>query len=326
MLLVMIAGTGFGSRPALAQEPCLTAPNAPASAGSHWYYHTDPSTQRRCWYMRPRDQATEPAPRQSAAGPAPIAKPVARTAPALAVPDPAAWANPADQPDAANVAWPAPPPPPPPPQPPSADDAPTSDAGDGANVAPPAPPPPPPAPADVAPANSENASSADSPPPPAAASAPAVANPQSAESTALSPAAAAASGQGEQHVTAASEKDKPAAPPSKVAIVFLLAGLMGLLLAGLVLRAMVAMTLRALMGRREIKVARQEPRLIENASGKRSTPARIQLSPSLVPGQSETNVRITEVEEALRQFAHRLQQRRSRQRNVFARVGAWVRS
>jgi hypothetical protein len=297
ILLVIVTGTGLGTEFALAQEPCLSAPNAPAAAGSHWYYHTDPSTQQKCWYMRPRDQAAQTAPGQSAAPALPIARPVAGTAPALAAPAASAWTDPGEQPDAANVAWPAPPS-----APPSADNAAGNEAG---------------------------ASSADSnPPSPAAPSAPAAsnaANAANAEPTGALPAAATPE-QNEPVVKTLSDKDRPAQPQGKSAILFLLAGLVGLVLAGLVLRRMVTMTVKALAGQHVPKVARQEPRLIERVATKQSMPTRIRQSPSLVPGQPETNIRISELEETLREFARRQQQRRPRPRNVFARVGAWVRS
>jgi chitosanase len=40
-------------------DDCLTAPNSPAPAGSHWYYRTDRATQRQCWYVRATDQPAE---------------------------------------------------------------------------------------------------------------------------------------------------------------------------------------------------------------------------------------------------------------------------
>lgn len=38
-----------------ASEKCLTAPNAPAPRDEHWYYRTDRTTNRQCWYLGPRD-------------------------------------------------------------------------------------------------------------------------------------------------------------------------------------------------------------------------------------------------------------------------------
>jgi len=82
----------------------------------------------------------------------------------------------------------------------------------------------------------------------------------------------------------------------------------------------------ALGRNRQIVVARQEPRLIEAVAARRSMATPMHQSPSLVPGPSESNVQVIEIEETLRKFAQRLQQRRSRPRSVFIRVGGWVRS
>src|ERR1700751_2420012 len=35
---------------ARAADECLTAPNSSAPQGSHWYYRTDRTNQRKCWY------------------------------------------------------------------------------------------------------------------------------------------------------------------------------------------------------------------------------------------------------------------------------------
>jgi hypothetical protein len=44
-------------------DKCRTAPNSPAPEGSHWYYQTDRTTQRKCWYLRALAQPTQPATR-----------------------------------------------------------------------------------------------------------------------------------------------------------------------------------------------------------------------------------------------------------------------
>jgi hypothetical protein len=42
-------------------DDCLAQPNSGAPAGSHWYYHVERATQRKCWYMRVLDgQAQHP--------------------------------------------------------------------------------------------------------------------------------------------------------------------------------------------------------------------------------------------------------------------------
>src|SRR5262249_21212946 len=40
-------------------------PNSTAPAGSHWYYHVDKATQRKCWYIRATDRSAQPASDQS---------------------------------------------------------------------------------------------------------------------------------------------------------------------------------------------------------------------------------------------------------------------
>ena len=39
-----------------AADNCLTAPNAPAPQGSHWYYRLERGTQRKCWRLVQKDQ------------------------------------------------------------------------------------------------------------------------------------------------------------------------------------------------------------------------------------------------------------------------------
>jgi hypothetical protein len=51
-----------------AADECLSAPNAPTPAGSHWYYRTDHVNKRKCWYVRKVDTASKAAlPTDSAA-------------------------------------------------------------------------------------------------------------------------------------------------------------------------------------------------------------------------------------------------------------------
>src|SRR5271154_3846807 len=66
-LFVALAGVIGDADSARAEDDCLTAPNAPAPQGSHWYYHEDRATQRKCWYVRPQSQAAgEVAPQDKA--------------------------------------------------------------------------------------------------------------------------------------------------------------------------------------------------------------------------------------------------------------------
>jgi hypothetical protein len=54
-LLVWSVSVGAPTITARADD-CLAEPNSPAPAGSHWYYHLDRATQRKCWYIRATDQ------------------------------------------------------------------------------------------------------------------------------------------------------------------------------------------------------------------------------------------------------------------------------
>jgi hypothetical protein len=57
-LLVVAVGIGVPTNTARADD-CLTEPNSPAPEGSHWYYHIDRATQRKCWHVRATDQPAE---------------------------------------------------------------------------------------------------------------------------------------------------------------------------------------------------------------------------------------------------------------------------
>jgi hypothetical protein len=52
-------------------DDCLTAPDSSAPQGSHWYYHTDRASQRKCWHFRaPGDPAQDSTAATSEAAPA----------------------------------------------------------------------------------------------------------------------------------------------------------------------------------------------------------------------------------------------------------------
>jgi hypothetical protein len=51
---------------------CLAAPNSTAPANSHWFYHTDRTQQRKCWYLRAADQASQQADDDSRRETAPV--------------------------------------------------------------------------------------------------------------------------------------------------------------------------------------------------------------------------------------------------------------
>jgi len=46
------------SVPARAAD-CLTAPNSAAPLYGHWYYRTDRTQQRKCWYLRAANQPSQ---------------------------------------------------------------------------------------------------------------------------------------------------------------------------------------------------------------------------------------------------------------------------
>ena len=125
-----------------AQDNCLAAPSGKPPAGNHWHYRTDPTTQTKCWFLRPAaDTAQKPAAQDKAETGATATAPAAATPQAPA--DPAAqespqprpaqvarpaaagkqttrrqaaerpagpWPDPSPQAGAGNVTWPAPPP------------------------------------------------------------------------------------------------------------------------------------------------------------------------------------------------------------------------
>lgn len=59
-LLSILGGGG----PAHAAD-CLAAPGASVPPNGHWYYRTDPTTQRKCWFLRGGDASAQSNPPQS---------------------------------------------------------------------------------------------------------------------------------------------------------------------------------------------------------------------------------------------------------------------
>jgi hypothetical protein len=97
LIIVAILGAAVAvparsSRAEAAADDCLSEPNGAPPQGSHWYYRTDRSTSRRCWYLGPqREKVKEvrdvapPKPRPSSRPISelkaePPAEPIARTA------------------------------------------------------------------------------------------------------------------------------------------------------------------------------------------------------------------------------------------------------
>jgi len=354
--VAVLAGVGLSADLARAQNAtCLASPNGPAAAGSHWYYKTDQATHQKCWYTRPQDQAAQAAPTQTApaqtapergdasnpdtdaaSAPEQSAAPVAlapaaaapvqeRTAPAAPrrmampiarvpmpaadprgeqpvttvapdVPPSAAMPSSAAVPSAPdNVAWPNPP-----------------SVPQLAGTASPFPPPPGDSQADASapPAAAAPASSADSPP------------------ATDSPAAAAAAPDVDSKV-ARPDADTPtqAKPPGRISVLLVMAGLIILLIAGTLLRRVVE---HVLGRRRVIKLARQEPRLMEAIAVPPPMPTLVRRIPSVVPSQPQTEQRASEVEDALRKLGQSLRQRRTAVNGIangtMGRSGAAVRS
>jgi hypothetical protein len=57
-LLVSILGA-VGSAGTAQAADCLAAPGASAPPNSHWYYRTDRTTQRKCWFLRALNGASQ---------------------------------------------------------------------------------------------------------------------------------------------------------------------------------------------------------------------------------------------------------------------------
>jgi hypothetical protein len=106
-----------------------------------------------------------------------------------------------------------------------------------------------------------------------------------------------------------------------------MAGLIVLLIAGMLLRRIVE---KALGRRRIIKLARQEPRLMEPVAVPPPMPTLLRHTPSVVPDHAQTEQRATEVEDALRKLGQSLRQRRTAVNGLTngttGRSGAAVRS
>jgi hypothetical protein len=60
-------GTDVGLPTTIARAAdCLTAPYFSAPEGSHWYYQTDRATQRKCWFLRAKNQSRQQPTEQAA--------------------------------------------------------------------------------------------------------------------------------------------------------------------------------------------------------------------------------------------------------------------
>jgi hypothetical protein len=50
--LACVALTAVAGSAAYAGDDCITEPKDQPPQGSHWYYHVDPATRRKCWHQR----------------------------------------------------------------------------------------------------------------------------------------------------------------------------------------------------------------------------------------------------------------------------------
>jgi hypothetical protein len=58
-LALLLAGLGVTMPANTARAACLTAPNSSAPQNSHWYYRTDRTQQRKCWYLSAAKQPSQ---------------------------------------------------------------------------------------------------------------------------------------------------------------------------------------------------------------------------------------------------------------------------
>jgi hypothetical protein len=67
---LLMSGVCVGVPNSARAEDCLTAPDSSAPQGSHWYYHIDRASQRKCWHFRaPSDPAQDATAAKSEAAP-----------------------------------------------------------------------------------------------------------------------------------------------------------------------------------------------------------------------------------------------------------------
>lgn len=293
-------GAGAASAP---QEAAAPVPAAPAAAPPPIQERTAPAVPRRTATAIARVPVPAADPRgeqpiTTAATPMPSSAAVPSAATAPGAPDDVAWPAPPVLPQTAGAASPFPPPPP---------------ADGQADASSP--------PGDTAPASSADPEpAADTPTTAAATPAPDTGS-QPAGSTAVKPDSVTGTG--------TPDKDTPnqAKPPGRVSILLVMAGLIVLLIAGMLLRWIVE---NALGQRRIIKLARQEPRLLEPVAVPPPMPTMLRHTPSVVPDHTQTEQRATEVEDALRKLGQSLRQRRTAvnglTNDTTGRRGAAVRS
>jgi hypothetical protein len=80
-LIVAILGAAVAvparsSCAAAAADDCLSEPNGAPPQGSHWYFRTDRSASRRCWYLRPHREKNKEMTEVAPPKPRPSSRPI----------------------------------------------------------------------------------------------------------------------------------------------------------------------------------------------------------------------------------------------------------
>ena len=73
---VAMAVPARSSRAEPAADDCLEQPSGAAPQGSHWYYRTDRSTNRRCWRLAPQREKAKEAREVAPSKPQPASRPM----------------------------------------------------------------------------------------------------------------------------------------------------------------------------------------------------------------------------------------------------------
>jgi hypothetical protein len=81
ILMVLVTESLVAGRVSRAADDCITKPNAAPPQGNHWYYRTDRTTQRQCWYLRPESETVRAGVQQPTAAAPSAPKPVSTPAP-----------------------------------------------------------------------------------------------------------------------------------------------------------------------------------------------------------------------------------------------------
>jgi hypothetical protein len=65
LILAMLIAAATGASRAARADDCLAGPNAQAPQGSHWFFHLDRATHRKCWYLGEAKRRRAPSGRAS---------------------------------------------------------------------------------------------------------------------------------------------------------------------------------------------------------------------------------------------------------------------